>query len=113
MIDFSIDDIGSPIMNRDIDLLLQQIDILFDTTPKEVLGAESFGTTYDSYLHRLKLSNNAIKQQVISDISSLDLQGFDFDVDVHFLHGSEQDIALIDIVFTKDERTYNRTYKIV
>lgn len=111
MIDFNIDN-GSPVKSGDIELLLQQIDILFDTAPREVLGAENFGSTYDTYLHRLKLSNNAIKQQVISDISSLDLQGFDFDVEVHFLQGTERDIALIEINFTKDEMTYNRVYKI-
>ena len=111
MIDFNIDN-GSPVKSGDIELLLQQIDILFDTAPREVLGAENFGSTYDTYLHRLKLSNNANKQQVISDISSLDLQGFDFDVEVHFLQGTERDIALIEINFTKDEMTYNRVYKI-
>lgn len=111
MIDFNIDN-GSPVKSGDIELLLQQIDILFDTAPREVLGAENFGSTYDTYLHRLKLSNNAIRQQVISDISSLDLQGFDFDVEVHFLQGTERDIALIEINFTKDEMTYNRVYKI-
>ena len=111
MIDFNIDK-GAPIKSGDIELLLQQIDILFDTTPKEVLGSPSFGTTYDTYLHKLKLSNESIKRQVISDISSLDLQGFDFDVNVHFLQGTEQDISLIEINFTKDEMSYNRVYKI-
>ena len=38
--------------------------------------------------------------------------GFDFDVNVHFLQGTEQDIALIEINFTKDEMSYNRVYKI-
>lgn len=111
MVDFNIDK-GLPIKNTDIDLLLQQIDILFDTTPKEVLGSENFGTQYDDFLYRLKLSNETIRQQVISDISSLDLMGFDFDVNVHLLQGTEQDIALIEITFTKDEMSYNKIYKI-
>ena len=48
MVDFNID-AGSPLKNGDIELLLQQIDILFDTYPKEVLGSEDFGTQYDDY----------------------------------------------------------------
>lgn len=111
MVDFNID-AGSPLKNGDIELLLQQIDILFDTYPKEVLGSEDFGTQYDDYLYRLKLSATNIKQRVISDISSLELFDFVPDVEVHLLQGTEKDIVLIDINLIRGEEKYNRTYKI-
>lgn len=41
MIDFNIEH-GYPILNNDADLILQQIEILFDTTPGEVLGSVDF-----------------------------------------------------------------------
>lgn len=111
MVDFNID-AGSPLKNGDIELLLQQIDILFDTYPKEVLGSEDFGTQYDDYLYRLKLSAANIKQRVISDISSLELFDFVPNVEVHLLQGTEKDIVLIDINLIRGEEKYNRTYKI-
>ena len=52
MNDFNLNN-GRGALNDDIDLILQQIDILFDTNPREVFGNESFGTTYDKYLYQL------------------------------------------------------------
>jgi hypothetical protein len=111
MIDFNINS-GAPYVVNDVESILQQIDILFDTTPKEILGAENYGTTYDKFLYDLKMNNDDIKRQVISDLSSLDLMDFDFDVEVHMLQGTEQDIALIEITLTRDEQSFNRIYKI-
>lgn len=111
MIDFNLD-AGLPIKNRDIDLLLQQIDLLFDTNQKEILGHEEFGTKYDEYLYKLNISNESLKQEVLSDLHSLTLFGYVPEVNVYLMQGTEQDIALIDIVLTRDEETYQRIYKI-
>ena len=112
MIDFNLDK-DKPIKNNDIDLILQQIDILFDTTPTEVFGDEYYGTTYDKYLYQLKISNDGLKHEVLSDICSLQLFGFTPTVEVYLLMGTEQDIALIDITLKRYNETYNKTYKIV
>jgi len=111
MIDFNLNE-GSPVVNKDISLILQQIDILFDTTPKELLDNTDFGTQYDKFLYKLKLSNESIKQQVLSDLYSLELFGFQPDVEVYLLQGTEQDIALIDITLTRNDETYHQIYKI-
>ena len=111
MVDFNLKR-GSATCKSDIDLILQQIDILFDTTPTEVFGAEDYGTTYDRYLHQLRISNEALKQEVLSDLTSIQLFGFIPTVDVYLIHGTEDDIALIDIHLSRDEETYNKTYKI-
>jgi hypothetical protein len=110
MVDFSIN--SKIVKNRDIELILQQIDILFDTTPREVFGSVDYGTKYDSYLYRLKLSNESIKDQVLSDLNSLQLFEFKPTVEVHLLQGTEQDIALIEITLTRESEVYNRVYKI-
>ena len=49
MIDFNLSK-GEPIVFKDIDFVMQQMDLLFDTTLKDVLGDESFGSHYDKYL---------------------------------------------------------------
>lgn len=110
MIDFDLN--IEPIQNDDISLVLQQIEILFDTKPREVLGFEQFGTKYDSFLYNLNLSNEALKLEVLSDLESLDLLGFSPSVEVHLLQGTEHDIALVDINLTRGEEQYNQVYKI-
>ena len=111
MIDFNISNNGI-IQNDDISLLLQEIDILFDTKPREVLGHERFGTNYDAYLYDLKVSNEFLRRKVLSDLESLNLMGFVPEVEVHLLQGTEQDIALIEIVLTRDDESYQQIYKI-
>lgn len=111
MIDFNID-LGSPIKDRDIDLILQQIDILFDTIPGEVLGDTNFGSVYDRYLYNLQVSNIGISNQIMSDLGSLELFGFTPDVQVYFLEGSENDIIMIKIILTRDREIYEKIYKV-
>lgn len=110
MIDFDL--INEPIQNDDLSLVLQQIDILFDTKPREVFGDERFGTNYDKFLFDLNLSNEALKQMVTSDLRKLDLLGFEPEINVHLLQGTEHDIALVEITLTRDEEYYQQIYKI-
>lgn len=110
MVDFDLYD--KPIQNDDISLIMQQIDILFDTKPREVLGYEQFGTNYEKYLFDLQLSNEALKYTVLNDLNSLDLLGFTPDVEVHLLQGTEHDIALIEINLTRDDEHYQQIYKV-
>ena len=111
MIDFDLKN-NQPIQNNDLYLVLQQIDLLFGTKPKEVLGDEDFGTNYDKYLYDLNITNEAIKYSVLSDLNSLDLRGFAPDVEVYLLQGTEHDIALVNISLTRDDEYYQNIYKI-
>lgn len=111
MVDFSIQK-EKAVLKSDIDLILQQIDILFDTTPTEVFGSDDYGTSYDRYLHQLKFSNDALKYEVMSDLNNIQLFGFVPTVDVYLLHGTEDDIAIVDINLTRYDEIYNKTYKI-
>lgn len=112
MIDFSLDK-NVAVKNNDIDLILQQIDVLFDTSPREVLGYENYGTDYERFLYNLKLSASAIEQAIYSDILSLNLFNFTPSVKAYILQGSENDIILVDITLTRQGETYNKSYKIL
>lgn len=112
MVDFNLN-AGSVVKNRDVELILQQIDLLFDTHPREVFGDEHFGTKYDEYLYKLNVSADIIKQAVLSDLYSLELFEFKPEVEVYLLQGTERDIILIDINLTRENESYNRSYKIV
>ena len=103
---------GVPILDRNIDLVLQQIDMLFDTNPGEVLGDTTYGTRYGKYLYNLNISNEGIKQAVLSDIMKLDLMGYSPQVEVILLEGTQRDIAIIDIILKDEYNSYRRTYKI-
>jgi hypothetical protein len=111
MIDFNLNS-GGPVQNDEISLILQQIDLLFDTTPKEVLGDNLFGTNYERFLHQLNISNAAIQQQVLSDLNKLELFDFIPTVEIHILQGTENDIILVEINLNRDDESYQRIYKI-
>lgn len=109
--DFNIKE-GKAMITSDVELVLQQIDILFDTSHREVLGEVEYGTEYDRYLYDLKISNEGLRSKVYADLCSLDLNGFTPNVEVYLLQGTERDIAIIDIELSKDYNTYRKTYKI-
>lgn len=114
MIDFNISNKLSDelILSDGLSLLLQQVDLLFNTDTNSVLGDPSFGSNYDKYLYTLGLSNEALEQKILNDITSLDLYGFNPSVVVRIIEGTERDIALIDITFTGNYEEFNKTYLI-
>lgn len=112
MIDFNIKENNYQSINNDVELVLQQIDLLFDTTPGEVLGDVDFGSKYDKYLWDLQLSASELEQVVITDLNTLEMRGFSHDVEVILLQGSENDIAIIKILLTRDDEKYENIYRI-
>ena len=48
MIDFNLD-YDNVVKYDEVDLILQQVDILFDTSRGEVLGDVSYGTNYSDF----------------------------------------------------------------
>ena len=114
MIDFNLsnklsDDI---VISNDLTCLLQQVDLLFETTPEDVLGDPDFGSNYDKYLYTLGLSNEALEQKILSDLYRLELFGYKPTVTVTIVEGTIRDIAFIDITFTNDFEHHNKTYVI-
>lgn len=111
MVDFSLNT-DNVVAGSDADIILQEIDILFETHPKDVLGQEEFGTRYDKFLYDLQISTDAIQQTVLQDISDLELFGYRPDVKVYLLEGILNDILLISITLTRGGETYQKIYKI-
>lgn len=111
MIDFSLDE-NKAVINNEIDLIKQQIDILFDTDKMEVLGNSTFGTHYEDFLYDLKMSAEAIEYTVSRDLSQLRLFGYTPYVKVEFYQGTENDIILVKIDLIRDIENYEITFKI-
>lgn len=115
MIDFSIsnkltDDVT---ISNDLLLVLQQIDLLFDTDINTVLGDDNFGTNYDRYLYNLKMNPLDLQETIQNDINNkIDLCGFYATVMVNIIEGTVRDIALIDITLSGDYENYNKSYVI-
>lgn len=100
------------ILSNDVELLIQQVDMLFGTDKNSVLGDLDYGTNYDKYLYTTGISNAAMESKIISDLNTLNLFGFKPSVKVILLEGTARDIALIDITLTGEYETYNKTYRI-
>lgn len=111
MVDFNLNE-GDPTINDDVACLIQQIDILFDTTPGDLIGDIEYGTDYEQYLYDLKLGPDALREQMLQDIYSLDLLGFEPSVNVYLMQGSERDIAVIDVHLKRNSEEYSKSYKI-
>lgn len=111
MIDFNLEQ-GSPSVNDEESLILQQLDVLLDTYPKEVLGYDKFGTNYSEFLYDLSITNHYIEQTILSDINSIQLFDYNVDVNVELLQGTLNDILLVRIVFYKGNRSFEKTFKV-
>lgn len=104
---------GAPTIDRHIDLIKQQLDVLFNSTPGDLHGDTSFGTTYEYYLYDLKLSAEQIEGRALEDIRSLQLFGYTPTVHASLYMGSERDILLIEIQLSREDGDYKINYKIV
>lgn len=111
MIDFNLHE-GDPLIDDDVQLILQQIDILFGTTPRDLFGDLDYGTRYDTYLYKLHVTEDQLQREILHDLSSLDLRGFTPAVDVYLCAGTERDIAVIEINLYQNTRMYKKVYKI-
>lgn len=111
MVDFNLNE-GEPLITDDIDCIIQQIDILFDTTQGDLLGDITYGTDYSYLLYDLKMSAEGLKDHMMSDLNQLDLLGFEPEVSVYLMQGTERDIALIQVDLRRYSEKYTKTYKI-
>lgn len=112
MVDFSLTT-QAPTITRDVDNVLQQIDMLFDTLKGEVIGEPYYGSDFTQYIWDLKMSNSEIASYVSSIISSnVKLLDFEYNVNVELLEGTQNDIILITISLRRDYEFEEKTYKI-
>lgn len=109
MVDINLDE-GAPTVNADVKLIIQQIDMLFDTKKHTVLGSPNYGTNYEEFLFNLNLSNDAIAYQIQCDLGLLELFDYQPSVSVSILEGTLNDIILVNISLTKNDDCYEKTY---
>ena len=104
---------GDPIVDDNIDLIWQQVNILFDTYKGQLFGDDTYGTDYESLLYDLKASANDLKRRMESDLDTLNLLGYSYKVEAYLLKGTQRDIALIKVDFYDiDNNVYTKIYKI-
>lgn len=111
MKDFCLD-LRAITISDERDLLVQQIDMLFDTNPTEVFG-EEYGSEFYNLLWDLKLSNNDISEYTKSVIyGNINLMGWTLDVQTDFLQGTKNDIMLVSVRLSKYDEIFEKIYKI-
>lgn len=103
---------GVPVIESDIDLIWQQVDLLFDTYPGQLQGDLDYGTDYEHYLYELNVSSDDLKYRMMRDLASMDLRGYEPDIDVQLLKGTQRDIAVINVNLRKYGKSYMKSYRI-
>ena len=104
---------GAVILDNDVDLIIQQIEMLFDTRCGDVLGDYDFGTRFDTYLFNPNIGNHMVENEVTSYIEkNVELFGWTVKVEVEFLAGTQHDIMLMKVIFSKDSESYSKIYKV-
>lgn len=97
--DINLDDSNGVIITDRIEFLLQEINILFDTSKGEVLGDEEFGTDFEQFIWDLSASNQDISSYVVSSIYNHTTTGSNFNItaDTSISYGTESDIIIVKI----------------
>ena len=103
---------GDPILEIQEELIWQQVNILFDTTPGLLHGDLDYGTDYEHYLFELNASPDDLQYRMEHDINQLNLFGYEPEVKVSLLKGSQHDIALIEVDMKRGNRISSKIYKI-
>jgi hypothetical protein len=105
-------DLSGVTVSDERDLLVQQIDMLFDTNPTEVFGDE-YGADFYNLLWDLGLSNDDISNYTKSVIyGNINLLGWELDVSTELLQGTLNDIILIKVQLSKYDEVFEKIYKI-
>ena len=112
MIDLSLDT-DTVVKTTDLENVIQQIEMLFDTSPFEVIGEPNYGSDFEKFLWNLNSSNYDIENYILSRIQNeVELLGFSVEVTVGIMEGTENDIILADITISRDGNSYAKTYRI-
>lgn len=112
MIDFC-STLDAVVLDQDVDLIIQQIEMLFDTRCGDVLGAYDFGTRFDTYLFNPNIGNQTIENEVTRYIeNNVELFGWMVTVNVEFLVGTQHDIMLLKVTFSKETESYSKIYRV-
>lgn len=110
--DLNLAENGGAILSTELEVLKQEIEILFETRPGDLLGEADYGTDYSKNLYILRQGNEALRSQIAGDLSQLELFGYQPSIEISLMQGTERDIALIKVDLQKDDEKYTELYKI-
>ena len=102
--------VDSPIITDELDLLLQELDILFNTDENEVLGNSQMGLGLERYLGKYTINNFQLRTLIINKIQEncFMAEKFNVDVEVNFVNGRDaSDILFVDVIVS-NQRSNNK-----
>lgn len=112
MIDFNILD-ETPTTENTIDLILQQIDMLLDSTCGDVLGCPNYGCDFYKFIWDLNYPTSKIQAYAKSLLDgNIDFFGINHDVKVSLIKGEINDIILLEVNIYDEDNTYQKIYRI-
>lgn len=112
MIDFSYQE-DIPVISNPLDLVLEQLDMLLDTSYGDVLGASGYGNDFDTFLYEMNQSNFSIQSHIENVIrKNVNLHGCSLSINVNLFAGIQRDIILVQIMIAYSGSSYIRTFKI-
>ena len=111
MVDFSLNN-DEVLVKDEVGLILQQIDLLFDTHEDEVFGV-AFGSNFYDLLWDMSITAADVAMYTLNLIkANINLYGWDVDVDAYFLEGTQSDIMLVKITLSNGMQSFEKTYKV-
>lgn len=112
-------DIGlhnKPIITSKVDAALQELDILFNTTPTEMINNTGYGINFLQFLWSLTPNENKLQEYIYDRINTYTCYAsschLDVEVTTEDTESSYMYIVKIDIYDPDSEKTANKTYTI-
>lgn len=103
---------NSVFISDEIESIIQQIDLLFDTQKNEVYG-EDYGSSFYDLLWDMSISANDVSDYTESIIyGSVDLRGWTVNVSTDIIQGTINDIFLVKVILSKYEEKIEKIYRI-
>ena len=97
-----------------LDLALQELDILFNTTNTELIGFPTFGTNFEQFLWQMNPAENQLKEYIEEKIveETLILRECQYDITVERKEESTNVIYEVGIDIYEDENKDNKRQRI-
>lgn len=103
---------NSVFISDEIESIIQQIDVLFDTQKDEVYG-EDYGSKFYDLLWDMSISANDVSDYTESVIyGSVDLRGWRVNVSTDIIQGTINDIFLVKVILSKYDEKIEKIYRI-
>jgi len=100
-------------LTEEVDLILQQIDMLFSTTPTDVIGEPKYGSEYETFIWDLSYPTSVIKEYAENQLAqNVEFFGNSYSVNVSILKGEFNDIILLEVNVYVNGQQYQKIYKV-